>query len=384
MAQRLGAGQPLQRGGQPRVHADQRAAIGLVLAMLAGVGRAGGELAHRGRDVHQDGGDRQLGAELVHLGQVVAQRGLALLAQRELQRVGGDVGVAVAVAADPVAHAKERRDLEAGQRLLDLAVHARDLAQERGVVVADRVLDLVGHGELGVAQQARLPELRDARTQLPFVVLALALGAQLVALVDQRGHGALGVQDGLALHLRGVGGEHRRDVGLRQGLRDVGGADVVAGQPLEAHRQRAFLQVALALVMLAPAHVVAVLGDVGKVREVAEGANHADRLVTGEILQQAIERAAGLRVALEAIGHRQLPDALDQLEGLLAVLLADHVAQDAPEEADVLDQRAVLLDGIIAATACASDLRGSVGGGAGSGSGGRASGTRHGYLLGSK
>jgi hypothetical protein len=214
------------------------------------------------------------------------------------------------------------------------------------VVVAERVLDLVGHAELGGAQHARLPQLRDARADQRLVLGALALGAQLVARADQLGDGALGAEDALALHLGRVGGQHRADVGVAQRLRDLAGADVGSGQALEAHRQRAFLQVALALVVLAPAHVVAILGDVGQVREVAEGADHADGLVTRQILEQAIERAAGLGVAFQPVGHRELAHAFDQLERLLAFLLADGVAEDAAEQADVLHQRAVLLGGV--------------------------------------
>ena len=36
----------------------------------------------------------------------------------------------------------------------------------------------------------------------------------------------------------------------------------------------------------------------------------------------------------------KLPDALDQLEGAVAFLLTNHVAQDAAQKADVFDQRA--------------------------------------------
>jgi hypothetical protein len=235
----------------------------------------------------------------------------------------------------------------AGQRGLDLAVQPRDLAQEGRVVVRQRVLDLVGHGELGRAQHARLPELRDTRADQRLVVGQLALGVQLLAPLHQLRDGALGIEDALALHLGRVRGEHRRDVGVRQGARDVGGADAGLGQPLERHRERAFLQVALALVVVAPAHVVAVFRDVGQVREVAEGADHAHRLVARQVLQQPVERAAGLRVALQAIRHRELPDTLDQLERGLAFLLSDDVAEDAAEQPDVLDQGAVLLGGVV-------------------------------------
>ncbi|MNV97932.1 hypothetical protein D3C71_1931190 [compost metagenome] len=43
----------------------------------------------------------------MHLGQVVAQGHLGLTAQGVLQGLRGDVGVAVAVAADPLAHAQK-------------------------------------------------------------------------------------------------------------------------------------------------------------------------------------------------------------------------------------------------------------------------------------
>jgi hypothetical protein len=53
MAQRLGAGQRVQRGGQAGVHADQRAAVGLVLAVHVAVGRALGQRLHRRRHRRQ-------------------------------------------------------------------------------------------------------------------------------------------------------------------------------------------------------------------------------------------------------------------------------------------------------------------------------------------
>ena len=80
------------------------------------------------------------------------------------------------------------------------------------------------------------------------------------------------------------------------------------------HRERALLQVPLrARASVAPAHVVAVLGDVGQVREVAEGADHAHRLVALERLfssRSSARPAAG--VALQPVGDRELADALDQ------------------------------------------------------------------------
>ena len=285
VAQGLGAGQLVQRGGQPRIDADQRAPIGLVLAVRVVVGRGFGQRAHLRRHGCQRGRDRQLGAQLVRFGQVEAQHRFALPRQRHAQGLGGDEGVAVAVATDPVAHAEEAGDRVARQRAFELAVHARDLAQEGRVVVRQRVLDLVADAELGGAQHARLPELGDAGANHRLVIGAVALGGQGLALFHQLGDGALGIEDALALHFGRVGREHRRDVGMGQRLGDVATADAGLGQALERHRERAFLQMALPLVVIAAAHVVPVLGDVGQVREVAERADHAHRLVAAQVLQ---------------------------------------------------------------------------------------------------
>ena len=346
VAQCLGAGVELKRGREPRIHADQCAAVGLVFAVHAEVGRARGERHHGGADRRERRRDRQLGAELVHFGQVEPQRCFGLPRERHAQRVGGDEGVAVAVAADPVAHAEERRDRMSGQGVFELAVHLRNLPQEGRAVVAQRVLDFVGDGELGGAQHARLPDLHHAGTQQRFVVGQLARGVQGVALLDQLGDRAFGVEDALALHFGRVRGEHRRDVGRAQGFGDFCAADVGSREALQRHRQRPFLQVALALVVIAAAHVVAVFGDVGQVRKVTERADHADRLVAGQVLQQPVECAAGLRVTLQPVRDRELAHALDQLERRLAFLLTDHVTEQATQQPDVVDQRAVFLGGV--------------------------------------
>ena len=154
---------------------------------------------------------------------------------------------------------------------------------------------------------------------------------QVVALAHQLGNGALGVEDALALHLGGVGGQHRRDVGARQHLGDVGCAVVGLVQPLEGHGQRALLLVAFLFVGQAAAHMVAVFGDVGQVAEVAERADHRHRLVGRQVLQQPVEHAAGAGVGLQPVGHRELPHTLDQFERGLAFLFPDHVAEDAAQ-----------------------------------------------------
>jgi len=154
-----------QRGGQPGIHAGQGAAIGLIGAVRVVVGRALGQGLHLGRHAHQQPRHRQLGAQLVHLQQVVAQGHLGLSAQGQAQGLGRHEGVAIAVATNPVAHAQEGGDVQSGQRGLQLRIQLGDLRQEGAGVVAQHVLDLVGHRQLGVAQHARLPQLGDAGAQ---------------------------------------------------------------------------------------------------------------------------------------------------------------------------------------------------------------------------
>ena len=50
-----------------------------------------------------------------------------------------------------------------------------------------------------------------------------------------------------------------------------------------------------------------------------------------EIIRVSVEHAAGRGIGLQAVGHRQLPHPLDQLEGFQAFLLADHVTEQPAE-----------------------------------------------------
>jgi len=206
------------------------------------------------------------------------------------------------------------------------------------LVVAQRVFDLVGYAQLGKAQQTGVPQLQDARAHLRFVVGQAALMGQGVALGQQARQFALGVQNALALHLGRVRGEHRRHVGGVQGLRQLCRAHAGLLQAAPSVRQAAALDVPGLLVHRAAADVVPVFGQVGQVAEVGEGADHAHRLVVAQGLQQGLELTVGGLVGVAPEGHRQLADLLDQLEGLRAFLLADHVAEQAAEQADVVDQ----------------------------------------------
>ena len=91
------------------------------------------------------------------------------------------------------------------------------------------------------------------------------------------------------------------------------------------------------------ADVMLILGDIGEVREIAEGAHDRQRLVGGQAVEHRLQLAprADFVVAMEA--DRGLADALDHFENLFALLLAHGVAENSAEQTDVVAQRQVLL-----------------------------------------
>jgi hypothetical protein len=76
------------------------------------------------------------------------------------------------------------------------------------------------------------------------------------------------------------------------------------------------------------ADVVQILGDVGEVREVAEGSDDSVRLAGRQAVQQALQLPSRrfVLIAVEADGG--LPDALDQAKHRVALLVAYGVAED--------------------------------------------------------
>src|SRR6266436_6541969 len=100
----------------------------------------------------------------MHLIQIELECALALHAQRLSQHLGGDEGIAVAVAADPASDAQERRQLEAvpdgigrSELVFERRVEARQLAQKGVIVVGKPVSYLVYDFESAPAQHAGLP-----------------------------------------------------------------------------------------------------------------------------------------------------------------------------------------------------------------------------------
>src|SRR5579871_4202026 len=87
-----------------------------------------------------------------------------------------------------------------------------------------------------------------------------------------------------------------------------------------------------------PADVVLVLGDIGQMREVAEGAHDAHGLADRHAVEDQLEFAPRRLVVAAVKPDRGLADALNQIEDVGAFLVADGIAEDAPQQADVVSQ----------------------------------------------
>ena len=303
-------------------------------------------------DAHDATIERQFGAEQMQLLEIEAQRPLALHGERLRRHVGRDEGIAVAVAADPAPHAQEGRHVEiapgridAAQAILQVGVEDGQSMKEGVVVVGEAVGDLVDHPEALAAHQAGLPQGEHGTAQRPAVggeLLRRELHA--VALVEQLRNLHLAVDRALATDFRRMRrqdraaervGEERlqlsaRDAGVAGAIERVGHG-ALAGQRF-GHG-----------IGTGAADVMLVFGEVGEMREIAEGPDDAQRLVRRQAAHDGLQFLSGGLVGLAVELDSGAPDAFDELEHRVTFLGAYRVAQDAPEQPDVVAQREVLL-----------------------------------------
>src|SRR4051812_32439109 len=123
----------------------------------------------------------------MHFVQIVVEDGLAAAAKREVQRFGGDEGVAVAISSDPAADTKEawRARLK---RALPPCVKSRKHRDEDVTKVGEGGFDLIRHIKLVAAKRAGLPKQCDlAQNCLLDHVAAVRLLLALVAIRHQCG-----------------------------------------------------------------------------------------------------------------------------------------------------------------------------------------------------
>lgn len=242
--------------------------------------------------------------------------------------LGRDVGVAVAVAADPGAEGERpgaggQLDADAlefgGEVLQDVA----DGAGVQFVEVVDGVAGLVGGLGPDHAQFVGLPDEVDVLGE-PQVVAAAVAGAG-DGLLQEGGDAAQLVEDAAAGRLGGVRGEDGADVEVADRFAQVLGVGVL--EHVGRTGQQAALGGAVGAQLLAAVHL---LGDVGEVEVGGEGAH---QLGGGLQVGVAEQLGGGL-----AVGAGQGADALDEVEEVLALLAYEGLAEEVAEPADVRAQ----------------------------------------------
>ena len=186
----------LARGlGEARIHAGDGPPIGLVAPGGGGIVRGVGERrqlrAHRG----EIGGERQFAAELVQFDRDNSRArarsaGASPRSARRRSRTDcrRDRRRSTSRRAGTRRSAfRARLVLDGVEPVLDRAVEARQLAEERIVVIGEAVRDLVDHLEPRLAQHVGAPQDEHGAPQLLFVGRELRRVADPLALVEQIG-----------------------------------------------------------------------------------------------------------------------------------------------------------------------------------------------------
>ena len=309
------------------------------------VGAGVGQLGHLGGDGDQPRRHRQLLLEIGEFGQVVRQRGERGAAGGQPDDVGGHVRVPVAVAADPRAGPQDGLEQQLGigptrlQRFPNVGVDLRNHLEQRGRVIAQPDGDLVGDLQPGQPDQRGLPQRQDLAAQLQFDVAAVvgfrcALGVQ----AHQLGDPVLGDEDGAPPGLGGMCGDDRRNQGALQRVGHGGRLQFCQIEFGVSRGQAAVLRWLAGLdVNTAATLAVDVFGDIGQQREMAERPDDRDRQVDVD----PVEHGRHLGPVDLGVSHpeRLHPGALDEVEHLVAVLLAHGVAEDGAQQPDVRAHR---------------------------------------------
>ncbi len=250
-----------------------------------------GKLAHFGAQFFAGLLHGQIGSQAVHVAQVEIGGHPARQQQDLAGDGGGDIGIAVAVAAHPGGEAN-RRGLQRQPFTEGFLQGAIDVAQEVRQRVPEGMLDhreapfrLVHRGRPGAADFVGVPGLGDQ--PLEFFLHRLALFGQQVAVVTSgqlAGDGVVLLNQRAARHFGGVRGEHQLDLQLRHLPRQAFRPQAGLFQTAQQFGQDAVLE-GLRLLRRAAANAVVLLGDVGQVEKLVEGARHRQQFV----LAQAVE-----------------------------------------------------------------------------------------------
>ena len=274
-------------------------------------------------------GHADLGCERAHLVAVAVTQKCPRAFERQVDRVGARIRVAVGVAPDPRAEAERRPRIgkvpavvrEEPLRGIDQALLEEPVA----------VADLVDDPRASRANLVRLPERRDLRREPQLDLLAPRRREQwVVELGKECSQAEVRCEHRPSRRLGGVSRQHE--------LEGDAVLDVAASHACERLGQRLGQHAVLGRVGAAPPDPVLLLGRVGELE--VEGERTQD---AGLPLERKLCDRGGQIVVAGAGpgGPRERAHALDVFEQRLVLLLHEHPPQQAAEQADVAPQRGV-------------------------------------------
>lgn len=254
--------------------------------------------------------------------------------------LGGDVGVAVAVAADPGAEGEGAGvvgevDADAFQFGRQVLQDVADRARVEFVEVVDGVAGLVGGFGADDAQFVGLPDEVDVLGEAG--VEAAPVAGDDGGVEEGRDPAEL-VEDGAAGGLGGVGGEDGPDVEVADGVAQVLGVGVL--EAVGGAGEQSALGGAAGAQLAAAVHL---FGDVGEVEVGGEG---ADQLGRGLQFGAAQQFGGGLAVLTGESAYL-----LDEVEQFRALLPYQGLSQEIAQPADVGTQLAARRGGLVVGTA---------------------------------
>ena len=264
------------------------------------------------------------------------------------------VRVAVVVAADPRTGAHDRRAWHAVAVLLlhvlvDTAVDRGDFAQQADAVVAQTHFDLVFDTRAHTADQGGLPQQRHPTTDHQLDLLQLARRTDRLRVKFKFFEHAcapthhlhdvgLHVEHGPAAGFRRVRRQHWCYQGVRHGLGDLLPRHRMVVQFLPGVGQRGARRGVAAVLFEVPhALDVQILGQVRHQREVRERADDWQRLVRWQRIE-LFRQLFDLHLAIAQVECRTA-GVFNQVEGVLALLLPNHLAQDTTEVTGIVPHR---------------------------------------------
>ena len=261
---------------------------------------------------------------------------------------GGDVRVAVAVAAHPGAERQQRRhrDLLAREALLDrgleLAVELGHHAVQRRGEVDEPGVDLVARGGGGGAHLVGAPQLLDRAGDRPPRLRLVGRHRRALVEIAQAREDARELLDGRAPPRLGrVGGHDEPQLGAREHVAQLGGGRAALGKVLDRGAQRAGPR-RVAEPVLAPAeppHPLVVLGEVDELEPARERPHQHLGVVQPEPRDQLLELLGrGRRARARALAERS--GALVQGDRVLALARGQDRGEELQQERVIVDERA--------------------------------------------